>query len=84
MQQYARAVFVPWDGGTDLASFAKMQQGIVVNLDFGEDTDGVPAGGTRRRSTSLKWYPVSVLALCKAVQIFELLAVSNVAARFFD
>ena len=34
VQQFTRSVFVAWDGAVDASSFAVMQQGMVVNLDF--------------------------------------------------
>jgi hypothetical protein len=37
-----RAVFAAWDGGVDQASYAQMQQGLVVNLDFGDKTEDNP------------------------------------------
>lgn len=34
VQQFTRSVFIGWDGGVDVASFAVMQQGIIVNVQF--------------------------------------------------
>ena len=39
VQQFTRSVFVAWDGGVDTASFAVMQQGLIVNLQFEATVD---------------------------------------------
>ena len=50
VQGNVRAVFAAWDGGVDQASYAQMQQGLVVNLDFGDKTEDNPV--LRGSSTS--------------------------------
>lgn len=47
VQQFTRSIFVAWAGSISQKDFMVMQQGIVVNLDCGDSTEGValPAEG---------------------------------------
>ena len=55
LQQYSRSVFVPWAGSISQKDFMVMQQGLVVNLDSGESTEGVVLPPEDSEEVLAKW-----------------------------